>query len=67
MTIRVCNGGIYGKWPGLQANKLYLDRYLAHTIDFTDIYAELLIKHLSKENLTAILPSNNYKSIGFLS
>lgn len=61
------NGGIYGDWPGLLAEQLYLDRYLAHTINFTDVYAELLTKHLGvQEGLSTILPNSKYSPIGFL-
>jgi len=62
------NGGIYGDWPGLQTEQLYQHRYLAHTIDFTDVYAELLTKHLNVAGgLSNILPVNQYQPIGFLS
>jgi len=61
------NGGIYGDWPGLLPHQLYKDRYLAHTIDFTNVYAELLIKHLgSTTDLSSILPGSQYAPIGFL-
>lgn len=61
------NGGIYGDWPGLTHDQLYLNRYLSHTIDFTDVYAELLIKHLgTATDLSAILPGSQYQPIGFL-
>ncbi len=62
------NGGIYGNWPGLLPDQLYLERYLAHTTNFTDVYAELLIKHLGvTSGLPTILPGSQYQSIGFLS
>jgi len=61
------NGGIYGDWPGLSPEQLYLERYLAHTINFTDVYAELLSKHLGAQtNLSSILPGTEYQPIGFL-
>ena len=62
------NGGIYGQWPGLLPDQLYQNRYLAHTINFTDIYAELLTKHLGVgARLPVVLPSSQYLPIGFLS
>jgi uncharacterized protein (DUF1501 family) len=62
------NGGIYGDWPGLQPEQLYQDRYLAHSIEITDVYAEVLSKHLGGGGrLPAILPGSRYDSIGFLS
>lgn len=62
------NGGIYGDWPGLLPSQLYQNRYLAHTVNFVDVYAELLDKHLnSGDKLAQILPGSQYQSIGFLS
>lgn len=61
------NGGIFGEWPGLLPNQLYLERYLAHSINFTDVYAELLIKHLGTESdLSNILPNSQYQPVGFI-
>lgn len=61
------NGGIYGQWPGLLPSQLYEERYLAHTIDFTDVYTELLTRHLDGANsIPSILPGSHYQSIGFL-
>ncbi len=60
-------GGVFGQWPGLLPNQLYKERYLAHSIDFTDVYAELLIKHLgSGSTLANILPGSHYQPVGFL-
>ncbi len=62
------NGGIHGDWPGLMPDQLYLERFLAHTINFTDVYAELLSNHLGIANgLPTILPGSQYQPIGFLS
>ena len=62
------NGGIYGTWPGLMPDQLYKGRYLEHTIEFTDIYADLIKNHLSAgENLPFILPGGQYQPIGILS
>lgn len=61
------NGGIYGAWPGLLPSQLYEGRYLDHTINFTDVYAEVL-KHLGNlQNDSYILPGSNYQPIGFFS
>ena len=61
------NGGVFGHWPGLMPEQLYQGRYLAHTIDFTDVYAELLVKHLGGiGSLSSALPGTNYQPIGFL-
>ena len=62
------NGGIYGDWPGLQPEQLHQKRHLAHTLEYTDVYAEVLNKHLGGGGrLSAILPGSNYDPIGFLS
>ena len=61
------NGGIYGDWPGLQPEQLYQSRYLDHTIEFTDVYAEILSKHLGEAgSLPFILPESQYSQVGFL-
>ncbi len=60
-------GGIKGKWPGLASENLYDGRYLIHTIDFRDILAELVDRHLGNgHNLSKILPGYSYSPIGFL-
>lgn len=61
------NGGIYGEWPGLSPEQLYLGRYLTHSIDFTNIFGEVLAKHLNNTaGLTTVLPGSQYQPIGFL-
>ncbi len=59
-------GGIYGDWPGLSPTQLYLGRYLDHTVDFRDVMAEVLTRHLSNNNLATVLPGHTYTPIGFL-
>lgn len=62
------NGGIYGQWPGLNSDNLYKGRYLAHTVDFRDIFAEIIKEHLgNSNNLDQILPGySNHQPVGFL-
>lgn len=61
------NGGIYGDWPGLKPDDLYLGRYLKHNIDFRDIFAEIIKNHLDNQaNLGSILPNYQYQPVGFL-
>jgi uncharacterized protein (DUF1501 family) len=61
------NGGIFGEWPGLLSDQLYQERYLAHTIEFTNVYAEILSRHLGSINtLSSVLPGSSYQPIGFL-
>ena len=59
-------GGVYGTWPGLAKDKLYLQRYLAHSIDFRDIFAEVLTKHLASTTIAQILPSYTPQLRGFM-
>ncbi len=61
-------GGIYlnGGWPGLATEDLYQERYLASTIDYRDIYADILFNHLgqSEADLASLLPGHSYNSLG---
>ena len=59
-------GGVYGTWPGLAKDKLYLQRYLAHSVDFRDIFAEVLSKHLASNALAQILPGYTPQVRGFI-
>ena len=64
---RQVNGGIYGDWPGLLPEQLYKGRYLAHTVNFSDVFAEVISRHLgASESLSAALPGSQYQPIGFL-
>jgi uncharacterized protein (DUF1501 family) len=59
-------GGIYGAWPGLLPEQLYLGRYLKHTIDFRNVFGEILSQHLGSTSLSLILPGHTYQPVGFL-
>ncbi|PLY14712.1 MAG: hypothetical protein C0631_09295 [Sedimenticola sp.] len=59
-------GGVFGDWPGLAASQLYEGRYLAHSIDFRDVFTEVLSRHLGTRNLTDVIPEHSYTPIGFL-
>jgi uncharacterized protein (DUF1501 family) len=51
-------GGIYlgtRGWPGLDESALLEGRYLAHTVDYRDVYAELLVGHLNCLDIEAVL------------
>ena len=50
-------GGIYGEWPGLQESDLRDGRYLDSTIDYRNIYAEILTNHLANTDFASILPN----------
>ncbi len=61
------NGGIYGDWPGIRTEDLYLGRYLKHTIDYRDIFSEIIANHFGNRiDLTSIIPSHTYQPLGFL-
>ena len=58
--------GVYGQWPGLETAQLYKGRYLAHSVDFRDIFGEIASKHLRDTNLASLLPGHNYTPINFI-
>ncbi len=60
------NGGIFGAWPGLNPENLYKGRYLSHTLDFRDIFAEIIGLHLNNPNLETVFPDYSCKPIGLL-
>jgi uncharacterized protein (DUF1501 family) len=60
------HGGIHGTWPGLLPEQLYLGRYLKHTIDFRNVFGEVIQRHLGNTSLPIILPGHTYQPIGFL-
>jgi uncharacterized protein (DUF1501 family) len=52
----VRGGKVYGKWPGLEAPKLYEDRDLAVTTDFRDVFAVVLENRLGVTRLETVFP-----------
>lgn len=60
------NGGIYGDWPGLSSGQLYQERYLQHNIQYSDVFAEVLSKHLLNQQLSYVLPDHQYSPIGLI-
>jgi uncharacterized protein (DUF1501 family) len=52
----VRGGHVYGKWPGLAAEKRYEGRDLAVTTDFRDVFGEIVARHLGVSNPGAIFP-----------
>lgn len=61
------NNGVYGAWPGLQKSQLVRGRNLSHSVEFLDVFAEVMTRHLHETNLSTVLPGHNYSPIGFLS
>ena len=49
-------GHVYGKWPGLTADRRYDGRDLAVTTDFRDVFGEIVVRHLGATNPGAIFP-----------
>ncbi len=52
----VKGGNVYGRWPGLDRERLYENRDLAVTTDFRDVFAEILSKRLGIANLVSVFP-----------
>jgi len=57
---------VAGKWPGLAPDRLHQRRDLLHTTDFRDVLGELVSVHLGNENVKAVLPSHEFKSVGLV-
>lgn len=65
----VKGGKVYGRWPGLDASKLYEGRDLAVTTDFRDVFAEILAKRMGIGNLAPVFPgydSDPKKRLGLI-
>lgn len=52
----VKGGKVYGRWPGLEADRLFEGRDLAVTTDFRDVFGELLTKQLGVSSLMSVFP-----------
>ncbi len=57
---------ISGLWPGLAKENLHEKRDLLHTTDFRDVLGEVVSSHLGNTNLKTILPSHDFKPVGFV-
>ena len=58
----VRGGHVYGKWPGLAAERRYEGRDLAVTTDFRDVFGEIVTRHLGVANPGAIFPGYNVQA-----
>ena len=47
---------VVGRWPGLAAEARYEGRDVAVTTDFRDLFGEILTRHLSARDLSAVFP-----------
>ena len=56
--------GIYGDWPGLADDQLHQGRFLAQSVDYRDIYAQILTHHLQNNALDTLLPGHSVTDLG---
>jgi uncharacterized protein (DUF1501 family) len=49
----VKGGRVYGRWPGLAPKTRHEGRDLAVTTDFRDVFAEIVVRHLGADPVTA--------------
>ncbi len=61
--------GVYGDWPGLASNQLYQGRYLAQSVNYKDIVAEALIRHLGMDQglVSTVFPDHSFTDHGAIS
>lgn len=61
-------GGIHvgSGWPGLAPEQLHEGRYLAHSIDFRDVYGECLTRVLGLANAGTVITGHTPQYVGFL-
>src|SRR5207249_10881786 len=52
----VRGGHVYGKWPGLAADRRYECRDLAVTTDFRDVFGEIVTRHHGASDPRPIFP-----------
>src|SRR6266850_574884 len=52
----VRGGHVYGRWPGLAADRRYDGRDLAVTTDFRDVFGEIVTKHLGVSDARQVFP-----------
>lgn len=60
-------GGIYGEYPGLAPDQLYHGRNLDFSIDYRNIFGDILSQHLGNNALATILPGHDYSPVGLFS
>jgi uncharacterized protein (DUF1501 family) len=62
----VKGGRVYGRWPGLQPERLYEGRDLALTTDFRDVLGELVSRHSGNPSLQGVFPGYAPKFLGLV-
>jgi uncharacterized protein (DUF1501 family) len=56
---------VYGRWPGLAADRRYEGRDLAVTTDFRDVFAEIVVRHLGVADARPIFPGHEVQAAKF--
>ncbi|MFT7464758.1 MAG: hypothetical protein ACI9EF_003117 [Pseudohongiellaceae bacterium] len=62
----VQGGKVYTKWPGLTRSSLDRDGNLPVTVDYRDVFAEVLTERLGVEERSAVFPSYEPTPIGIV-
>jgi len=57
---------VLSHWPGLDRGQLHEGRDLLHTTDFRDVLGEVVSLHLGNPQIKTVLPSHDFKPVGFL-
>jgi uncharacterized protein (DUF1501 family) len=57
---------VLSRWPGLEKEQLHQGRDLLHTTDFRDVLGEVVSVHLGNPQIKTVLPSHDFKTVGFL-
>ncbi|MBL9126344.1 MAG: DUF1501 domain-containing protein, partial [Verrucomicrobiales bacterium] len=61
------NGGIYGTWPGLANDQLFDGADLATTVDYRQIFSEILLRRLGNPKLGEVFPKySGYQPLGIV-
>jgi uncharacterized protein (DUF1501 family) len=58
-------GTVYGRWPGLAAERRHERRDLAVTTDFRDVFGEIVVRHLGLADPSPIFPGYNLQAARF--
>ncbi|MBI4484864.1 MAG: DUF1501 domain-containing protein, partial [Acidobacteria bacterium] len=61
----VRGGRVYGRWPGLAADRRFEGRDLAVTTDFRDVFGEIVVRHMGVANADPIFPGYVVQSSNF--
>ncbi|ARU55458.1 hypothetical protein OLMES_1381 [Oleiphilus messinensis] len=57
-------GGVYGAWPGLATDQLHDGRYLEMSLDYRNVFGDILTQHMLTNNLELVLPGHTYQGVG---